>query len=275
MSSEVPAQQTHEEEVTRLSAAIATAKAAVDEVQKKLKEYDESHKVTETASAFLMAPINTARASLEILGNTAALIKDKSVEIPTKALSSALANVHAALAQITELAKTYDQKFALSSTVVACVTVPRDKAASALADASHYTASVAAAANAHLQGVNDGIRQRAISLASSSASLVFNAAAGLDHRFGIESRAVAMGTSVANTLQPIDARLHIVENASLVATKGLATAGSIDSVVTGGRVTPIVTSAYEAGLALATSGLSFVTTGYETAKYNLTEAKEK
>ncbi len=218
-----------------------------------------------------MAPINAARASLEILGNTAALLKDKSVEIPTKALASALSNANAALAHITDLAKAYDQKFALSSTVVACVTVPRDKAVTALGEASHYTASVAAAANAHLQGVNDGIRERAISLATSSASLVFAAAVGLDQRFGIESRAVAAGSAVASTAQTLDARLHIVENASSLATKGLATAQGVDSVVTGGRVTPIVTSAYQAGLALATEGINFLTTGYEAAKHNQAE----
>lgn len=254
--------ESHEEEISRLSSAIAMARGSLDEMQKKVGEYDAKYKASETASAYLLPPIERARAAIDSLSKTAVILKDKTAEIPTKALSSALSSAGAALDQVKEVATKYDEKFGLSSTVISCVTVPRDRCMNALGEASHYTASVAAAANAQLQGVNDGIRARALSVASTTVSAVLSTAAGIDQRFGIENKAVDAGTYATDKAKAIDDKLHL----SSIAAQGLERAQSLDSRVTGGKVTPVVLSAYTTGLQMATEGLSLLHSSYTSAK---------
>jgi len=181
-------------------------------------------------------------------------------------LTRTLGAANSALEQITELASKYDDKFKLSSTVQKAVSGPREKCAAALVEASNLAASVSAAANAQLQGVNHGICSRAASIGIAGSKLIFAYAAALDGRFALENKAVTAGTKALDKAQQLDERYSVKERAGSLATNGLEKARGIDSTVTGGRVTPLVQTAFEKGLALATDGLAFVQTGYESAK---------
>jgi hypothetical protein len=258
--------ETDEEQVSRISAAIARAKGALEEVRAKVGEYDSQYKASETASAYLGAPIQKAQNAFDELASTVSMLKDKTVEIPTKALTRTLSAANGALEQISEVAHKYDDKFKLSSTVQKAVSVPREKCAAALVEVSTLAASVSAAANAQLQGVNHGICSRALSIASGSANFIFRTAAALDGRFALENKAVNAGTVAAGKAQALDERYKVQERVGSLAATGLERARGLDSSVTGGKVTPVVLSAFEKGLALATDGLAYVQTGYDTAK---------
>jgi len=265
-TAEGAAAKTDEEQVSRIAAAIAKARGALEEVRAKVGEYDAQYKASETASAYLGGPIQKAQDAFDQLATTAATMKDKTVEIPTKALSRTLTAANSALEQITELATKYDDKFKLSSTVQKAVSIPREKAHAALVEVSNLAASTSAAANAQLQGVNQGIVSRATALATSGASLLFSTAAALDGRYNIESKAITAGTAVVDRAQKLDERFSVKERGVSLGTNVLERAQGLDSRVTGGKVTPLVVSAFEKGLAMATDGLAYAQTGYEAAK---------
>jgi len=258
--------ETNEEQVSRISAAIARAKAGLDEVKAKVSEYDAQYKASETASAYLNAPITKAQNAFDELSTVALMLKDKSVEIPTKALSRTLTAANSALEQISETAAKYDDKFKLSSTIGKAVSVPREKCASALVEASNLAASVSAAANAQLQGVNQGISSRVMSLVGGVVGLSFSTAAAIQDRYDVETKAINAGTAALDKAKNLDQRYSLVDTAGSLATRGLETAQGLDTKVAGGRVTPLVMSAYEKGLAMATDGLAYVQTGYADAK---------
>jgi len=181
-------------------------------------------------------------------------------------LSRTLTAANSALEQISETAMKYDDKFKLSSTIHKAVSVPREKCASALVEASNLAASVSAAANAQLQGVNQGICSRAISLVTGVAGLSFSTAAAIQDRYDVETKAINAGTVALDKAKNLDQRYSLVDTAGSLATRGLETAQGLDTKVAGGRVTPLVMSAYEKGLAMATDGLAYVQTGYADAK---------
>jgi len=258
--------ETQEEQVSRIAAAIARAKSALEEVKLRVGDYDKQYKASETASAYFATPIEKAQTAFDELQATASKLKDKTVEIPTKALARTLAAANSALEQISETATKYDEKFQLSSTVQKAVSIPREKCTSALVEASNLAASVSASANATLQGVNHGITSRVQALALGGAGLIFSYAAALDGRFAVENKAVTAGTAALGKAQELDERYSVKERASVLATTGLEKAQGLDSRFAGGRVTPLVQQAWETGLALATDGLTFVQSGYESAK---------
>lgn len=258
--------ETEEESVSRISAAVARAKSALEEVRQKVREYDTQYKASETASAYLGGPITRAQAAFDELASTASMLKDKSVEIPTKALTRTLAAANGALEQITELANKYDEKIGLSDKVQKAVSIPREKAAEALIEVSKLAATVSAAANAQLQGVNHGIVSRARSLSLTGAGWLFSTAAALDGRWKIEDKVVTHGTKALGKASELDEKYNVKDRVGSLVEKGLEKGRGLDSSVTGGKVTPLVQSAWDKGFELATGSLAFVQTGYESAK---------
>lgn len=266
MSNASAAVETEEEQVSRISAAVARAKVALEEVKAKVLEYDSQYKASETASGYLLPPIQKAQAAFDELTATASSLKDKTVEFPTKALSRTLSAANGALEQIADLSRQYDEKFQLSATVQKAVSVPREKCQQALVEVSNRAASVSASANAQLQGVNHGICSRVVGLAATGAGVLFSTAAALENRYDIETKAVGAGTKVLGKASEYDEKYSVRERVGSLTTATLGKAQGLDSRVTGGKLTPVVLSAYEKGLAMATDGLEYVKTGYQAAK---------
>jgi len=278
------ASETPEVQASRISAAIARARGALDEIKAKVQDYDQQYKASETASAHLGGVIAKAQAAFDDLATTASTLKDKTVEIPTKALSRTLAAANSSLEKIGEVAASYDEKFKLSSTVHKAVSIPREMCSSALSEVSNRAASLSATAHAQLQGVNDGIRARAVSSAVSIVSgglgMIFSTAAALEGRYAIEEKATDAGTKAKDKALEIDEKYSVKEKAGALATGVLTRAEALDSRVTGGKLTGVALTAYEKGFSMATDGIAYVQGGYEAAKVqraslsNATDAKE-
>merc|ERR1711879_260951 len=83
---ETHADEAPEVQATRISAGISRARNALEEVKAKVAEYDAQYKASETASAHLGGVISKAQEVFDSLETTASLLKDRTVEIPTKAL---------------------------------------------------------------------------------------------------------------------------------------------------------------------------------------------
>jgi ABC-type transporter Mla subunit MlaD len=263
-SSEVP--EGIEKEVSRISAAVARATRALQEMQAKVRECDAECKASETAADYLGSAIEKTQKAFDDLAAVAKSLKDRTVEIPIKAFSRSLDAANSALEQMTEVASKYDEKFRVTGKVRAAVSVPHEKCKTALAEVSSLATSASTAANVQLHDMSEGIFSQATALANSSASLVFRAAAALDDRFDVEGKALSAGNAALDKVQELDMRYHVKENISPLASKGLEKARGLDSKATGGRVTPMLLSAVEAGLVLASLGISFAQNGYETAK---------
>lgn len=264
------ADETPEVQASRISAAINRARGALDEIKAKVKDYDQQYKASETASAHLGGVIAKAQAAFDDLATTASTLKDKTVEIPTKALSRTLAAANSSLEKIGEVAANYDEKFKLSSTVQKAVSVPREMCSSALSEVSNRAASLSATAHAQLQGVNDGIRARAasgaMSIVSGGIGMILSTAAALEGRYAIEEKASDAGTKVKDKALEIDEKYNVKEKAGALATGVLTRAEALDSRVTGGKLTGVALTAYEKGFSMASDGLAYVQGGYEAAK---------
>jgi len=242
------------------------ARSALDDLKAKVKDYDEQYKASETASGHLSGVIAKAQSAFDELATTASTLKDKTVEIPTKALSRTIAAANSSLEKISEVAATYDDKFKLSSTVQKAVSIPRTAASSALTEVANRSAALSASAHAQLQGVNDGICSRAVEIATGGAGMIFSTAAALEDRYSIEEKATNAGTKAKDKALEIDEKYNVKEKAGALATGVLTRAEAIDSKVTGGKLTGVALTAYEKGLELAWGGLAYAQGGYEAAK---------
>jgi len=172
-SSETP-EGTSDEEVSRVSAAIARATRALEEVRSKVYEYDAQCKASETAASYLGGPIQKAQKAFDDLAATTKSLKDRTVQIPTKAFSRALDAANSALEQMTDLASKYDEKFQVSSKVQTAVSIPQEKCRTALTEVSNLATSASTAAHAQLQDASHGISSRVAAIANSGAGLFFS-----------------------------------------------------------------------------------------------------
>lgn len=262
--------------------AIARAKGALDDLQKKVADYDWQFKVSETASAFLNETIQQAYAaldSLDELSKKATVLKDKAAEVPTEVLLTTLAAASIALAACVSalalaLGAHYDEQYKLSSTVAGVVEGPQQRCLTALADVSDLAASVAAGANAQLHSVHNDCQSRAACVTRSSAKCICSTAATLNERFNIEGMAISAGTTVVGKTRTIDEHYNVKEILTSLAAKKCERAQEFDLRVTGGKVTPAVLCAFEKGLLLASNGLTYMRAEYELAKHQQAEARE-
>jgi len=177
------------ETVGRMSVALAAAKGALEEIKKKVIAYDDTYGASDKAQKALAVAVDTAQAAIDDIQQKASTLKDKSVEVPTKAFSKAFATANSGLEQLTELANKYDEEHKLKEKVLATIEGPREKAMAALAEASAHASSVSAAATAALQGVRDGIHARSSGIAANSASFIFSTAAKVDDKYHIADKA--------------------------------------------------------------------------------------
>lgn len=245
------------EDQTWMSTAIATAKSSLEEAQKKIAEYDAQSKVPETASAFLKTAVQKAHDTLNDLGATADVLKEKSAEVSTEVRETLLAKMNAAsaaLEQVTTLAAKYAEEHQLSSTVVGAAEGPLRQSATALAEAA---ADARARATSQVGAIT-----------SSGLNFLLSSAVALDDSLGIENKAINGAGSVA-----------LAGSAALARAKTLLEeAHGLDSKVTGGKLTPVVSSLLDKadkGYSTAATGLANLHDEYQSAKRQHAEGSGK
>lgn len=255
------------EDQSFISVAIAHAKSSLEEAQKRIEGYDEQSKIPETASAFMKTAIQNALESLDDLGTTASVLKDKSIDVSTDLTETLLVKINgasAAFEHVVSLAAKYDEEHKLSTTVVGASEGALQRGATALADAFHLTASAAEAA-----------RARSISAASNATTFLLSSAAALDSQFDIESRASSAGAVAIDKAKALDERYSVKENVNALANKGLEGAQDLDLKVTGGKLAPVVLSLFDKGHNTAMTEFAKMQDGYQSAKRQQAEAAAK
>jgi len=259
-----------QDEAGRIQAAVSRVKESIGELQKKLAEFDAaetSQQVKESASSYLDPAVEKAKASLEEIVSKVKIITDTAQDIPVRALSNAYASLGQALEQVKNLAKSYDEKYQVQAKVLVYVTPAQEKCMEALAQISEITADASAQANAQLQGVNDGIRNKVTQLTLDTTSFLVATAAGLDAKYNIGGRTVeaAKGINekykVEDKAKELDEKYHLQQKAQQALEKGQ----ELDSRFTGGRVSPLVQLAYEKGLDM----VEYLTNDFQTKKLSL------
>lgn len=262
---------------------IEVAQEKLTELQTNLKEFDAAHPTstpTEKATVYFSAVMEKTQTALKDLGTAAQSLKGSASEIPIKALSTTFAKVNAAFAELRETAKSYDDKYGLSSTVTAAITAPREQAGVAIATASSYAAQAANTATAQLQGVSDGIRLRLVSHAECGLQKALPVAVSLDEKHHLKERAADAATVMTQKAKELDEKYAVLEtlkgldarySLSGYLTAALGGAKGLDQKVTGGRVEPAVLSAYDLGLKMA----GYMQDKYEAAKKEMHEEGAK
>jgi|UniRef100_A0A7S4GAS6 hypothetical protein len=255
---------------------IDAARSKIEDVRGTLKDFDAKQQASsamESASTYLAATIDRAQEALGDLSRTTQTWKENATEVPVRALSGAFARVNEALTELRDLAKTYDEKYKLSSTVSAAIADPQHQASVALAAAASCAANASAAATAQLQGVSDGLKVRIMNAAELGLQKALPAAVAADERLSLTAKVTVAHDvvtqrvkefnetyAVADRLKEVDERFSLTQ----YCTSALGAAQGLDQRVTGGKLEPAVLSAYDMGLQMV---------GYVIAKYE--EAKKK
>lgn len=221
------------------------ARNALEEVKKKLAEFDTSH-ASEKASQYLSTALEKVQAALAELGHVTEQLKSGPAEIPVKAITNALASASAAFTQLQEKAKQYDEEYKLSSRVSAVVASPKEQASAALATIAAYAAHASDTANAQLQGVSHGLRAKLTDAASAGLDKALPQAVKADEMFHVSERAAATKALLVQTAKDLEEKFGIYGYLQDAKDK----AQSLDQKLTGGRVTPALVAAYQKGLSM-------------------------
>lgn len=228
----------------QLSYWIDHARSALEDIKKVLVDYDARNQATEKASEHLGGAMARVNSALGDLSQAVTSFKDGASEVPVKALSTTIARVSGAFAHLLETAHKYDEQFQLSTKVASVISGPKDRAITAITYVAGHSAAAAAAANAQLQGVSDGLRARLTNVALSGIDLALPAAVKVDDRLHVAEKANAVGNVIAQRAKDLDDRFGL----SGYVEAAVERAENLDQRVTGGRVTPAILSAYQAGL---------------------------
>jgi|EP00670_Eutreptiella_braarudii_P003369 hypothetical protein len=238
----------------RVQEGIEAAHARINEVRERIKEFDakqQASNAVETASQYFASAIDAAQEALGDLGKTTQEWKETASEVPIRALSSAFQRLCQALAELTDRAKQYDEKYQLSASVSAAIADPRKQAYLAAAAAS-------SAVTAQLQWVSDELKVRIVSAADFGLEKAMPAAVAADQKLCLTEKVTVAHDLVIRRAKEMDERYSMSQycNSALGAVQGL------DHRVTGGKVEPAMTSAYELGLQM----LGYILSKYEEAK---------
>lgn len=221
------------------------ARNALEEVKKKLAEFDTSH-ASEKASQYLSTALEKVQAALAELGHVTEQLKSGPAEIPVKAITNALASASAAFTQLQEKAKQYDEEYKLSSRVSAVVAHPQEQASAALATIAAYAAHASDTANAQLQGVSHGLRAKLTDAASAGLDKALPQAVKADEMFHVSERAAATKALLVQTAKDLEEKFGI----SGYLSQARDQAQNLDQKWLGGRVAPALISAYKMGLSM-------------------------
>eukprot|EP00668_Euglena_longa_P023005 GGOE01028677.1.p1 GENE.GGOE01028677.1~~GGOE01028677.1.p1 ORF type:complete len:292 (+),score=75.91 GGOE01028677.1:39-878(+) len=236
---------------------VEDAKAKVEELREKLKDFDATSAGREKASAYFGKALDKTQEAIAELTKQAQTLKDNATEIPVRAFSNAFAKANEALSDIKERARSFDEQHQLSSKVSDIINHPRDQAMVAIASASTYVAEAAHGAYAQLQGVSDGIKCRVMLAAEQGLDSVMPLAVTYDEKLHISERATQASSVVAQQVTAFNGKYHVSDKLTdldkrwAVSESVTSALTSLDQRITGGKVEPAMMSAYEMGLQMA------------------------
>lgn len=220
-------------------------RGSLEEVKKKLAEYDADHKVSEKASQYFATALDKAHAALAELRRVTEQVKSNPKDLSVWAATNALTSASAALQQLSETAKQYDETFKLSSRVSTIVLIPKEQAFAAVASIGAYIAHVSDTANAQLQGVSHGLRAKLAEVASAGLERALPQAVKADEMLHFSEAAAKTKELILVTTKDLDQKFGILN----IINQAAGQAQSWDQKLTGGRLG----SAYSLGWAMVGS----------------------
>jgi len=257
--------------IQKITQGVEAAKAALEDAKRRIVEYDAQNNLKDMktkAEQVLNGAVEKVQTALSSLVASTQSMKD---EIPMAAISRALSQVNEALAHLMEAIHQYDENYKLSTSLASYMAAPKDQFSAAIALVASYYAEAAAAANAQLQGVSDGLRAKLAAVATASLNaanrgldITLPVAARVDSTAHVSDIAAATSSMITTTAMDLN------EKFGLLGYIGVATgkAQSLDQQVTGGKISPAVLAAYKMGLA----AVGHVQERYSEAKRELAES---
>jgi ABC-type transporter Mla subunit MlaD len=252
----------------KIAQGMATAKAALDDAKRKIVEYDKQHNISAKAEQVLSTSVEKVNQAFATLVSVTQTIKE---EIPVDKISRALTQVNDALTQLVEQIHQYDEQYKLSTSLTNCVATHKDQFAGAIALVAGYSAEAAAAANAQLQGVSDGLRARLATVAKAGLvaankglDVTLPVAAKVDSQYHVSDIAAQSGSVIVSQLKELNEKFGLLGYVGVATGKAL----EMDQQVTGGKISPKILAAYNMGLA----AVYRVQEKYSEAKQQLTDA---
>lgn len=236
----------------KIKQAAEQAHAALDELSQKSASFSKEDNSLDEA-------IKDVRQAFKELVEKAGVLKDKSAEVPVKALSRAVVTANNSLDNLKHAIMKFDQEQKVSESVEKTLKPAIEACDVAVAEISHYVSEAASAANAQLQGVNDTVRQKITATASSGLKFVMNALASLDVQYDIREKA-------KGTLHDLDEKLKIQQTAKSLNEKYEISDTAKEKLsqlddLSKGRLR----SSYEKGRKMATEGLEYLNDEFEKA----------
>jgi phage gpG-like protein len=197
----------------------------------------------------LHTAVEKAQAALADLGQITDSLKSGPAEVPVKAITNALTQVTSAFNHLLDLAHQYDDTYKLSTHVSGILTHPREEVNAALATIAAYASHAADSANAQLKGVSDGLRAKIAQTASTGLDRALPQAVKADELFHVSERAAATKALLLQTMRDLDEKFGL----SVYLQNAAGRAQTLDQKITGGRLAPALTAAYDMGWAMVGS----------------------
>lgn len=258
---------------------VQAAHAALQDLVGTLSSLTASALSDDKASAAAHPTIHAAREltikATEAVGESLGHLRDAPLtEMPVVAALEALALARGALATVSSaLASAYS-----SSSVASAVTVARERAVSAVSEATTQITTLR-------ERISTGVVAKATSVANASVDfavkkaveydasyLITERVKGLDAAYKVSDKVLAAAATAQSVASEVDRSLGVSDKATQV----MERAKQLDTSITGGRATAIASSAIELGTSLAATAVDYAKTiaqKYDTAKATAQDAQ--
>ncbi|DAZ98915.1 TPA: hypothetical protein N0F65_001354 [Lagenidium giganteum] len=245
---------------THIDQGVHEATQYLDQLDKKLDEYDKQNKLPTTAASFLEEGVNTARSMVKQLRDNGEKLADKSQSASHEAMESASKSLHTMKESMHALQKTAQDETNGATDVWSLVGWHQgDKNASRLEEVvmsmQQRTTDTLEMAGEAMMRAGHGVQQAA-SQTTHGVEVMAGEAVRLaekaDQRLGVSGRVLGVVDGVAGCVKSLDKRLHVTE-----------TACKIDNKVTGGLGTRVV----HKGLEMVQESIDYVSDTVAHAKH--------
>ena len=233
---------------SRVSRAISTAQAALEEITTKVKSTSISESV-ESSTVFFQDAMKKAYAAIENVKETLQSKEFSASEIPLQALNQALERARVAVDEIKAVAMKYDEKYKVSSTISSRIGEARERAQKAIEDANVAVKKAQGDVAGILQKYGYSAWKESITKGiESSIKSALDGYKAADAKYNLTDRITAAGKRVSE----VDKQYGVSDKVMELSEK----AQKIGDEYSGNRVTPIV----ESGKKIIAEGINAVQT---------------
>eukprot|EP00924_Labyrinthula_sp_SR-Ha-C_P015401 maker-scaffold_71-snap-gene-0.2-mRNA-1 protein AED:0.14 eAED:0.14 QI:0/0/0.5/1/1/1/2/35/281 len=252
------AQKLKEEGTKKFNEALERTKKEVENVQAKLKEFDDSYQATETlnkqrekASEFLKTSLDEAKESLEKVGTSAHGVFQSGKENTAEIFAKAVAKFKEAVEEVFKKAKEYDEKYHITETVSSYVDPIKERIQQLIKELLNNLSMVTTTINSRIE---ESLKQ--------TKEYLLKSAASLDNKYDIETKVTTQLDKISKTAKNLDEKFKVQELLEKAYEKGK----ELDLKMTQGKAGSFVEGKVSEGYHFVSGEVEKLYKDFDTAK---------